>query len=245
MTPHDAFLADIIAHPGDDAPRLIYADWLEEHGQPERADFIRVQCEIPVLEKKLENPTLLEIARSNRLYSQQARDMLADIREKISLLQKREGELLAIGQWAWVHCVSQFVVPNPRVDWLHYPWKFRRGFIEIVTCTCQTWLDYGSAILAACPTIREVPISDYRPYVFDVNDPQLSGWIYGINAYAPFNVPEAIWEHLAGRKHFISGLWVCTYEKWGEDSVQCDDAAREDLSQAAIAYARSCRPVTA
>jgi uncharacterized protein (TIGR02996 family) len=27
-----AFLADIIAHPADDAPRLIFADWLEEHG---------------------------------------------------------------------------------------------------------------------------------------------------------------------------------------------------------------------
>jgi uncharacterized protein (TIGR02996 family) len=44
---HDrAFLEEIRAHPHDDAPRLIYADWLEEHGQPERADFIRVQCEL-------------------------------------------------------------------------------------------------------------------------------------------------------------------------------------------------------
>jgi uncharacterized protein (TIGR02996 family) len=39
----DAFLADIAEHPADDAPRLIYADWLEEQGRPERAEFIRVQ----------------------------------------------------------------------------------------------------------------------------------------------------------------------------------------------------------
>lgn len=32
MTHHEAFLADIIADPDDDGPRLIYADWLEEHG---------------------------------------------------------------------------------------------------------------------------------------------------------------------------------------------------------------------
>src|SRR4051812_42154714 len=27
----------------DDGPRLILADWLEEHGQPDRAEFVRVQ----------------------------------------------------------------------------------------------------------------------------------------------------------------------------------------------------------
>jgi uncharacterized protein (TIGR02996 family) len=46
MDPAGAFLADICEHPDDDAPRLVYADWLEEHGQPERAEFIRVQCEL-------------------------------------------------------------------------------------------------------------------------------------------------------------------------------------------------------
>jgi uncharacterized protein (TIGR02996 family) len=45
VTPDDAFLADIIANADDDAPRLVYADWLDDHGQPERAAFIRVQCE--------------------------------------------------------------------------------------------------------------------------------------------------------------------------------------------------------
>jgi uncharacterized protein (TIGR02996 family) len=31
---HDAFLRAIEESPGDDTPRLIYADWLEEHGGP-------------------------------------------------------------------------------------------------------------------------------------------------------------------------------------------------------------------
>lgn len=42
----EAFLADIAEHPDDDGPRLIFADWLEDHGQPERAEFIRVQVEL-------------------------------------------------------------------------------------------------------------------------------------------------------------------------------------------------------
>jgi uncharacterized protein (TIGR02996 family) len=41
----EAFLRDIIDHADDDAPRLVYADWLEDHGQAERAEFIRLQCE--------------------------------------------------------------------------------------------------------------------------------------------------------------------------------------------------------
>jgi uncharacterized protein (TIGR02996 family) len=44
MTDATALLAAIRAAPDDDAPRLVYADWLDEHGQPERAEFIRVQC---------------------------------------------------------------------------------------------------------------------------------------------------------------------------------------------------------
>jgi uncharacterized protein (TIGR02996 family) len=48
VTQEEAFLQEIIAHPDDDTPRLIYADWLDETGDPAqaaRAEFIRLQCE--------------------------------------------------------------------------------------------------------------------------------------------------------------------------------------------------------
>ncbi len=44
LTENHDFLAAICEKPEDDAPRLIYADWLDEHGQESRAEFIRVQC---------------------------------------------------------------------------------------------------------------------------------------------------------------------------------------------------------
>lgn len=44
MTDAD-FLQEILAYPDDDVPRLVYADWLEERGDP-RGQFIRVQCEL-------------------------------------------------------------------------------------------------------------------------------------------------------------------------------------------------------
>lgn len=45
MTPEETFLQDIIAHPEDDTPRLIFADWLEEREDP-RGQLIRLQCEM-------------------------------------------------------------------------------------------------------------------------------------------------------------------------------------------------------
>jgi uncharacterized protein (TIGR02996 family) len=39
------FLDDIVTNIDDDTPRLVYADWLTENGQDERAEFIRVQVE--------------------------------------------------------------------------------------------------------------------------------------------------------------------------------------------------------
>src|SRR5215470_1619052 len=43
MPEQDAFLQAILAEPDDDGLRLMYADWLEEHGDP-RGEFIRLQC---------------------------------------------------------------------------------------------------------------------------------------------------------------------------------------------------------
>ena len=51
-TPYDlpewsCFMTAIRANLADDVPRLIAADWLEEHGEAKRAEFIRWQVECP------------------------------------------------------------------------------------------------------------------------------------------------------------------------------------------------------
>ena len=46
MNPNDeGFLRTICEAPDDDLPRLIFADWLDEHGDP-RGEFIRLQIEL-------------------------------------------------------------------------------------------------------------------------------------------------------------------------------------------------------
>ena len=39
------FLDEIHAAPYDESPRLVYADWLEEQGDP-RAEYLRLECEL-------------------------------------------------------------------------------------------------------------------------------------------------------------------------------------------------------
>jgi len=48
---HAAFLRAIRAAPDDDLPRLIYADYLDDHGDP-RGEFIRLQIERPRLPRE-------------------------------------------------------------------------------------------------------------------------------------------------------------------------------------------------
>jgi uncharacterized protein (TIGR02996 family) len=74
MTRDEAFLQTICENPDDDVPRLVYADWLEEHGDADRAEFIRVQ---------------IELAKMDR----------GDPRR--SALAVREAELLRAGEAAW------------------------------------------------------------------------------------------------------------------------------------------------
>ena len=40
MSEHSGFVQAIIEQPDDDRHRLIYADWLDEQGQPLRAQLI-------------------------------------------------------------------------------------------------------------------------------------------------------------------------------------------------------------
>jgi uncharacterized protein (TIGR02996 family) len=76
----DPFLRAILDHPEEDGPRLVYADWLDEQGDP-RGEFIQVQC-------------------------QRARLRLNDRRR--SALLKRERELLWAYGIGWVEEVPDW-----------------------------------------------------------------------------------------------------------------------------------------
>jgi uncharacterized protein (TIGR02996 family) len=62
MSQANPMLHAILVQPEDDALRLICADWLEEHGDADRAQFIRAQCELarlPAWDRRREELTWL------------------------------------------------------------------------------------------------------------------------------------------------------------------------------------------
>jgi uncharacterized protein (TIGR02996 family) len=56
----EPFLAAIRAEVFDDTPRLVFADWLDENGDPERAELIRAQCRLQHL--RPDDPAIQEVA---------------------------------------------------------------------------------------------------------------------------------------------------------------------------------------
>jgi len=72
MTEGDALYRAILAAPDDDAPRLVWADWLDENGDPERAEFVRLQCEWANLVRG--DPRYIELLESSNLLAMRHRD---------------------------------------------------------------------------------------------------------------------------------------------------------------------------
>jgi uncharacterized protein (TIGR02996 family) len=84
MDKREAFLADICEHPADDTPRLIFADWLDDHGDPDRAAFIRLQCQFAGLATSdPRRPALL--ARQRELWREMADTLRAELPQEPGL----------------------------------------------------------------------------------------------------------------------------------------------------------------
>jgi uncharacterized protein (TIGR02996 family) len=88
-----SLLAAVLDHPDGDAPRLRYADWLADNGDPCRAEFIRVQC------------LLAEGAFSS---------------ESAEALREREEKLLKENEARWLPLAPGSAVPDDmlRTQWL-------------------------------------------------------------------------------------------------------------------------------
>jgi uncharacterized protein (TIGR02996 family) len=72
MNDGEALFQAILEDPEDTGLRLVYADWLEEHGDADRAEFIRVQCRLEEMAEDDEAWPELE-AREQYLLRQHAK----------------------------------------------------------------------------------------------------------------------------------------------------------------------------
>lgn len=156
MTERDALLAAILSSPVDDTPRLIYADWLEERGEVERAEFIRVQVKLSV-------PTGHCYAECRqRLYG-------CPYCHRDDELRRRERELWhqlptwkefvpwALGIATETDATQFTIYPNGAPSFLAI---VSRGFIVSVTLDWQTWLRHHERLFWSPRQTVECPDLD-------------------------------------------------------------------------------------
>jgi uncharacterized protein (TIGR02996 family) len=149
MTDHDALLAAVIAHPDDDTPRLVMADWFQENGQETRAEFIRVQCE---LAKTICSPLCFLPAQFSRCVCERANHL---IRNEELFVKWAKGAVMPL--WGYGSysptLVDSWDHDNPLLC-------FSRGFVSAVTCSGSDWATHGDAVCAAHPVRRVRVIGD-------------------------------------------------------------------------------------
>src|SRR5262245_19453619 len=113
----EAILQSVIDHPEDDAPRLVYADWCEDHGDPDRAEFIRVQVELARLAPRqdeysrlafVEGGTRSTYNRIDSVFAQVTAEQAALAHGRYPELKWREEELLAAHGERWAEPVRPF-----------------------------------------------------------------------------------------------------------------------------------------
>lgn len=155
LTLPDEFLQAILASPDDDAIRLILADWLEERGDGDRAEFVRAQVEIAATE-----------GYQGERYCAAANGLLrvgvADcVKCRPCCLRRREWGLLAEHGTEWIRPLAE-IVGLERWGWAgvtcgpndprqHWGWKYRRGFVYEMRCHLADWIG------AICPDCEGDP----------------------------------------------------------------------------------------
>jgi uncharacterized protein (TIGR02996 family) len=125
MTDESAFLAAILADADNDTPRLVYADWLEERGDP-RGEFIRVQCEF-------------EAASQNDSWPEGPAGM-----NRYNALRERESRLLTFHAAEWAAPLRPLMGAGFRP-------RFRRGFVDWLELPLREFLAKGDEINRLTP----------------------------------------------------------------------------------------------
>jgi uncharacterized protein (TIGR02996 family) len=145
MSSAEAFVKDICENPDDDSPRLIFADWLDDNGDSDRAEFIRLQVQLGEIQRGNSLPDEYTswdhfgLSRCPGVWhcaddSPERRDLAFRGRR---LLDVHEGEWLA-----------------PLRGLLRGEWTWSRGFLEVVDADPVELADSAEELFGIHPIRR-------------------------------------------------------------------------------------------
>mgnify|MGYP001806793589 CR=1 FL=1 len=159
-------LAAIKAAPDDDLPRLVLADWLEEHDAPEWAEFVRCQCEVD------RHPHAARIWGDTFT---DAEGVLRDWQPALTSARLSRELWPAVSKLIFTGDLNEGQTPYhawPRVCYFADErraavpeYTARRGFVDQVRCSTARWIGEGhhdplGPILLARQPVRRVTFRD-------------------------------------------------------------------------------------
>lgn len=201
MTQREALLRAVLVNPADDLPRMVYADWLEERGQPERADFIRVQIELERREWRYDP----EVGHTCDL---DGCEICSDGHD-YKRLKKRERKGFKKNRYDLFE--SPFADdPGSYIVWQHgdplIEWDWSRGFVSEVRLHSAMWARFGSLLVSNHP-VQVVALTDLIPKHYHRVSFEVWGW-RSTNVGRPFDIPHPVWSMMAEMfPSIVFGAW--------------------------------------
>lgn len=135
MTERESLLHNILREPADDTARLVFADWLEENGEEERAEFVRCQ-----------------VARLSGVVSKRHRERSLLLSNVIKWLKEMPPLNEIMLNEKYPHSPSPTGIAG----------RFNRGFISHIELPCPAFLTHAKALFALHP-ITSVRLTDKEP----------------------------------------------------------------------------------
>ncbi len=226
MSDRKSLLKAIYENPHDDNLWLVYADWLEENGEPEYAEFIRIDCELEPVRDRLDLDRVSRLAKRAEELANFEKQQLQEMAKKFRTEKTQQKK-----------CEDLF--GDRRFDIRR---STRRGVPLCFEATAADFLEHAENIRSYFPPARKLRLYCVNGYAEQlVNCPQLEG-IPELE-FACWYTPEQA-KILSESKHFeqleVLTLWLGGWY-YEPDSLAIPESDLVELF-AASAGVRKVRP---
>lgn len=206
---HPGLLANVINYPDDDAPRLVYADWLDENGDHTRGEFIRLQCWLALQKGEHCDGYYCETYDDGSTMHVDCR--LRKTRERVGQLLKTHGS-----RW---DKELPIMAPYPEAGYF-------RGFVESVRCHIDAFVEKAGELFNAAP-IRKIYLEGVQPVnLANGGVYYWTCWYGSLGSRLPHEIPFSIYQHINDGKPGYHVFYLTLH------------AAYDVLAQAAYAYGK-------
>ena len=217
MNERNEFVRRVLENPADDTVRLVFADWLQENGEPERAALIRLSLHAGVKPPAQHIPGCLRRGYWKRPLHRPA----------TATCRKCSAQDAYRLRYSGMSDLQLDALPGG------CRWRTDRGFVSEIHLPCAAFMRHARAIFSAHPVTRVV-LTDKRPD-WDVHTmPSWTWWQSGGDGSRPddeYALPVELFDRLKAS--------ACV--DWGDlrkSFLESEQEAFDALSESCVAYAR-------